>query len=379
MFVPTPAITVIWGTLFGLWVSGMVLIAFYYIWNSLKLERLCKDWFPCDRDTEACFLDICRELQIRPGKVRLGQCYQVLTPLLKGIFRPMILLPVDDYDETACRVILLHELIHYKQRDHWTRILANAATVVQFFNPFAWMLFHAIKRQGEYACDEKACGYVGNEKLYFGVILDLAERIGIQRNTAALQVVEKKSELAERIIHIRNYAAGKAALKRMSLPVCGAVILVSSLPVFAAAGSAAKGYEKLYFATLEETEEYYMDEELVEYSDNGYAEGVEVERGETIPVLNEETDIHLNIQGNGAKESDAFYFKSRTYFTVYVNFSPPDQMMKMGIINEGGARRYVSGKGHLWYCFIIDEPGNYRVFIENPNPTSVEAEESVYY
>ena len=261
-------------------VDAMLLTAVYYIWNALKLEHLSHRCFPCDRGTEGCFRDICRELQECPEKIRLGQSYHVPVPMLKGVCRSMIMLLAGNYDKTSLRVILAHELVHYKQKDHWTRWMANIVTIVRFFNPCTWMLSKKLQRQGEYACDEKACGYIGNGKIYFGVILSLAEKLEGYRNAVSLQVVDHESELKERIRRMADKYKGKNVSKRMGLLLCRAIILGSSIPVSAAAGGMAKGYELLYFAMEEGTEEPLNTVVLEEYTDDGYDGGVVVERGE---------------------------------------------------------------------------------------------------
>lgn len=91
------------------------------------------------------------------GAVRLREnIYQsdyIISPFVIGIFVPKIYLPSALYGKEQ-EYILLHEQTHVKRRDYLFRLLAFAALVLHWFNPFAWLAFYLSGEDMEMACDE---------------------------------------------------------------------------------------------------------------------------------------------------------------------------------------------------------------------------------
>lgn len=91
------------------------------------------------------------------GAVRLREnIYQsdyIISPFVIGIFAPKIYLPSSLYGKEQ-EYILLHEQTHVKRGDHFFRLLAFAALVLHWFNPFVWVAFYFSGKDMEMACDE---------------------------------------------------------------------------------------------------------------------------------------------------------------------------------------------------------------------------------
>ena len=76
------------------------------------------------------------------------------TPLLTGLFRVMLILPNNNYTDDELHFILRHELIHYKRKDIWYQFLTLIFVSLHWFNPFVYIMAHAIEIDGETSCDE---------------------------------------------------------------------------------------------------------------------------------------------------------------------------------------------------------------------------------
>lgn len=76
------------------------------------------------------------------------------TPLLTGLFRVMLILPNNNYTDDELHFILRHELIHYKRKDIWYQFLTLIFVSLHWFNPFVYLMAHAIEIDGETSCDE---------------------------------------------------------------------------------------------------------------------------------------------------------------------------------------------------------------------------------
>src|SRR5699024_5493409 len=77
------------------------------------------------------------------------------TPFIYGLWKPKIVLPSISFTTEELRHIFLHELVHYKRGDLWTKSLLTIIQALHWFNPIVHMARHNIDRCGEYACDEK--------------------------------------------------------------------------------------------------------------------------------------------------------------------------------------------------------------------------------
>lgn len=57
--------------------------------------------------------------------------------------------------------------------------------------------------------------------------------------------------------------------------------------------------------------------------------------------------------------------------TICVSVEPTDLKIRVGIVEQDGGKRYVTGADTISYTFSLDQSGIYRVFIENPNRTKI--------
>lgn len=94
------------------------------------------------------------------------------TPMLAGILKPEIVLPHTDYTEDELRLILRHELIHFKRKDICYQFVTLIFVSLHWFNPMAHIMARAVEIDGETSCDEKTLrGKEYEEKLFYGEML----------------------------------------------------------------------------------------------------------------------------------------------------------------------------------------------------------------
>jgi hypothetical protein len=70
-----------------------------------------------------------------------------------GFINTPILLPTVELAEDELRFIFKHELVHYKRKDLWYKMLVLTATAIHWFNPFVYLIAKAINVQCELSCD----------------------------------------------------------------------------------------------------------------------------------------------------------------------------------------------------------------------------------
>lgn len=99
---------------------------------------------------------------LRLGVIALRETDVIDTPVVYGLFRPVILLPgrlLRTVSPAELRWILLHELGHLKRHDLWVVLFIRIVSILFFFNPAVWVSRLMIDRLREYSCDDFATHY----------------------------------------------------------------------------------------------------------------------------------------------------------------------------------------------------------------------------
>jgi beta-lactamase regulating signal transducer with metallopeptidase domain len=150
-----------------IWMSGLLLIGCYFLVVIFMLRQLKKD---------ACVVN-----DLSESKVKCYKTDRVDTPMVIGIIKPFILMPIDDHNklnEQLNKVILLHEKAHIRRKDNLWKLIFGIALCIHWFNPFIWFLSRIVSQDIELACDERVLkGLKPNERKYYGaVLLDYASK-----------------------------------------------------------------------------------------------------------------------------------------------------------------------------------------------------------
>ncbi|WP_226663441.1 M56 family metallopeptidase [Microbulbifer aggregans] len=106
---------------------------------------------------------------------------KVKGPILKGIFKPEIILPSDYkqyYETKQLDYVLEHELVHAKRFDNLWNLLALTLAILFWFNPAAWIVYLRFRLTQECACDEEVISQADKQKkiLYSRAMLQSYER-----------------------------------------------------------------------------------------------------------------------------------------------------------------------------------------------------------
>jgi beta-lactamase regulating signal transducer with metallopeptidase domain len=127
-------------------------------------------------------LSILRRLQLQLGMVQevtVRLSAHVLIPMVIGVMRPIILLPVTiayDLGAAGLEAILLHELAHISRADFLINLFQSIVETLLFFNPFAWRISASIRREREHCCDDLVVAHIGQPLTYARALVSLAGR-----------------------------------------------------------------------------------------------------------------------------------------------------------------------------------------------------------
>ncbi|MGQ8871256.1 M56 family metallopeptidase [Paenibacillus sp. TSA_86.1] len=87
--------------------------------------------------------------------VQLAYSPILRSPVLVGLTKPTIYLPLSGTIHLDMRLVYHHELTHLKQKDLWVKAITLLVSALHWFNPLVHLLRQEIHTWSEFSCDEK--------------------------------------------------------------------------------------------------------------------------------------------------------------------------------------------------------------------------------
>ena len=160
--------------------------------NKLRRRRL-----PANENETA----LLRRLNNGKRTARLYRNPLVPTPMLVGIFSPLIYLPDNEYNEVQLHNILLHELTHLRRHDIIIKWITAFAVHIHWFNPIVYFVRREIDRACELACDEAVIKNMDNDgkQRYGDTLIVVASDKKLPKTVLSTTMCEEKKALKERL------------------------------------------------------------------------------------------------------------------------------------------------------------------------------------
>ena len=139
--------------------------------------------------------------------VELVRNHFIATPMLIGIFKPLIIIPDTNYNGVQLKNILLHEITHLKRLDIVAKWFTMIAASIHWFNPLIYFMKKEINNACELACDEAVIKNLNaSEKKAYGdtlisIVSESKYPIGVLQATMS----EDKKTLKERLVAIMKH------------------------------------------------------------------------------------------------------------------------------------------------------------------------------
>ena len=137
--------------LFVIWLLGVVVYASVSVIRFFRWKRTILRLSKPSPYYDAFVSSFAEEMEIDQVEIRISDA--VSSPMMIGLFKPTILLPIRHYEYDELRLIIKHELTHYLHRDLWFKLLLILCRAVHWFNPFMVLFARSIEQECEYYCD----------------------------------------------------------------------------------------------------------------------------------------------------------------------------------------------------------------------------------
>ena len=231
--------------IFGIiWRIGFLYMIFRFVLGVISIRNLKKGMVEVCNPRISAIMNSAEKVFFEQNKARLFVSKNVPSPMVVGIFKPIILIPeslMDKLRDSQIREILLHELSHIYHKDQITGILQRLVTALNWWNPLAYALSTSHSRAREEISDN----YVllqNDSKEYAECLINLAERTAfLKRLPVSVGLASPHIPLKDRVKHILSKERNMDTnLKKSTITV---MVLAAFLVLLGIAGS------RLTFAT----------------------------------------------------------------------------------------------------------------------------------
>jgi bla regulator protein blaR1 len=186
----------------GLWLCGVVLMSVRLgagWWHVSQLRRNAE--FRIPPSIRAQLEQLAMELNMA-RQVGLAFSNRIAGPMLIGVFRPLILLPVGLVSRLSSReleMVLAHELAHLQRADHLVNFFQNIVETLLFYHPVVRWVSGVIRAERELASDDQAARLTGDRICYVETLLKLEKARG---NRPQLAIGMADHQLVTRVRHL---------------------------------------------------------------------------------------------------------------------------------------------------------------------------------
>ena len=215
-----------WTLSLFVWLAGVISVGTFIVLATVRLHRrVLSGEVPMDDAIERVWSRCCARLSIQhPPRLIATGCVE--SPALIGLLHPALLIPkathlaAEDWEH-----ILLHELAHFRQRDHWTQAVQLLALCVHWFNPLVWLGFRYLRADRELAADEWALRHLEDRRseAYGQTLLKvLAAEAGSLLPRCTVGILEDGAQMKQRLRHIVAFTP-----RRVAGTIVGAIAMLA--------------------------------------------------------------------------------------------------------------------------------------------------------
>jgi beta-lactamase regulating signal transducer with metallopeptidase domain len=164
--------------LVGAWLLGMLAMTLRFLGGLAYVQRLRRHRVAALPDAWQTRLTALARRAGLQQPVQLLASALVPSPMVVGLFKPLVLLPMGAATGLAMQeleMILAHEVAHILRKDYLVNLLQAVAEVVFFYHPAVWFLSACLRTEREICCDDVATKLCGDSQLLAQALSSLAE------------------------------------------------------------------------------------------------------------------------------------------------------------------------------------------------------------
>jgi beta-lactamase regulating signal transducer with metallopeptidase domain len=223
------------GWALGIWISLSALLALRAAVGLLVIAWLARRAAVVEDVRVLAALAWARERLGVRGAVGLRCSPGVMVPLVAGLRRPIIVLPVAaaEWSDARLRAVMLHELAHVRRGDAGTLMLVRVAQCVLGPHPLVWTLSFRAREECERACDDLVLASGVRASEYAHHLLEIARHATDPFAMGITLAFARRSTLEGRLLSILRPDAARGTVSRRGVLVAALVVVVLLAPLAA--------------------------------------------------------------------------------------------------------------------------------------------------
>lgn len=212
-----------------LWLIGCVLFLFIHISGFYYYKSKIMKYGTTMQNNHISnqVLKLSGELQINQN-IQIIQYSDAESPMIIGFFKPILVLPNNDYSVKDLFFILKHELIHLKRHDIFYKLLFVIANAIHWFNPLIYIMQKEAVVDMELSCDERVLQGTDYtvRKVYTETLFSTIRRQYKKSTCLTTEFYGGKEVMKKRFINILDRSAQKKnGFAVLSCIICATLLL----------------------------------------------------------------------------------------------------------------------------------------------------------
>lgn len=198
-------------SLLFVWLAGIMALGVVTAWRHAALRRSLQSAETIDEGPLRVMLEeLALQLPVRRVP-RLLAADVATSPFLFGAIDPWIVVPrsfLSSLQPEQQRLVLLHELLHWKHRDTWVGWVQLLAQGLFWFHPLVWWANAQLRHARECVCDESVLRAAGAEPSQYAETILQTLTVARARSLATgglIGVFERGAKLQQRLEEIMSY------------------------------------------------------------------------------------------------------------------------------------------------------------------------------
>lgn len=256
------AASVSWQSIFLIvWSVGVLLVLARLVVGTIRVRRMVRGATPLrDASWLALSEDLSSQLKLA-WPVRVFRSNESVVPLTCGLWSSVVLLPDEaaEWKADRRRIVLLHEFVHIKRRDLLTQTLAQIAGAFYWFNPLVWFALRQLRKEQEWACDERVLATGIKASDYAGHLLEIGRKFQTRSLPVVTTAIVRHSQLEQRLRAIL-----RPSLQRSQLRVTASAVVVLGAVFIFLAGTQVVGSKSV-------AGDYQLSPETAQFEATGIA------------------------------------------------------------------------------------------------------------
>ncbi len=216
--------------LVALWLVGVVLLTLRLTGGFMVMQRLRRKRVSLPSvDVLQAFASLARKAGLRRvPALRISRMVDV--PMVLGVIRPLVLLPVSALSGLSARdleLLLAHELAHVRRHDLLVNALQRVVEILFFYHPAAWWVSAVMRAEREHACDERAVELAGSSEPEYVAALARLGEARLQHAFAAAATGGSLLARVQRLLGRQSGSGGVAPLVTFSTLLAAFALLLT--------------------------------------------------------------------------------------------------------------------------------------------------------